>query len=399
MNHGMSRRWNILQSVAFFALLLPINTFAHELSPEYLNAPEMAELRLIDRADGTAPQWMTLAEAMSFGAIAHQAGRCAGFMDITDHTDGTDLGLRPDQWPMLGEAQSFALNLAERPMSQALYLQSALGMLEASRVDALVTQLSGFQNRYYKSDTGVEAANWIAQQFKSIAQGRADVSVQQVKHDWAQPSVIATIEGQGKNKNEIVIIGGHEDSINQSAFGSRKMKAPGADDNASGIASVLEVFRVLVQSGFKTDRTLMFMAYAGEEVGLLGSQDIANQFKKDKRAVVAVMQLDMTGFAGAGKQIVFMSDFVNADLTRFTQKLLDTYVKTTWSVDKCGYACSDHASWTKAGYSAVMPFEATFSGMNHDIHTVRDTKEILDFDHALTFVQLGLAFMAELAIN
>jgi leucyl aminopeptidase len=175
------------------------------------------------------------------------------------------------------------------------------------------------------------------------------------------------------------------------------MNAPGADDNATGVATVLEVFRVLVQSGFKSNRTLQFMTYAAEEVGLLGSQEIANQYNKEKKNVVGVMQLDMTGFPGSGSQVVFMTDFVSAELTQFSARLMDAYVKAKWSTDKCGYACSDHASWNKAGYPAVMPFESKFSADNKDIHTTRDVISKLDFNHSLLFARLGLSFMAELS--
>ncbi|NDF15649.1 M28 family peptidase, partial [bacterium] len=226
-------------------------------------------------------------------------------------------------------------SLADRPMLQGGYIQSSIPALDSARVMETVKALSANKNRYYRSNYGVAAAKWIADQFKVLSQGRNDVTVDLFKHSFEQPSVIA-------------------------------------DDNASGVATVLEVYRVLLQTGFKNDRTLMFMTYAGEEVGLLGSQDIANLFREKGKSVVAVMQLDMTAFPGAGNKVVFMTDFVSADLTRFSQKLMDTYVKTPWATDRCGYACSDHASWTKAGFPSVMPFEATMSTDNKDIHTTRD---------------------------
>jgi leucyl aminopeptidase len=63
-------------------------------------------------------------------------------------------------------------------------------------------------------------------------------------------------------------------------FGGASAKAPGADDNASGIATITETIRVLMSNGFQPKKTLKFMAYAAEEVGLLGSKEIANDFKK-----------------------------------------------------------------------------------------------------------------------
>lgn len=353
--------------------------------------PEMDTYRLIDRGDGAPPKRMKLREAFQYSKSAHEAGRCAGFMDLTDQPELTT--------PVSYFVESFKLDLEERPLTQGVYLEGALSLLDASRVSDTVKQLSANKNRYYRSPYGVQAAKWIADQFRETSRNRNDVKVELFSHSWEQPSVIATLAGQGPHKNEIVVIGGHEDSINQSAFGSREMVAPGADDNASGIATVLEVFRVLIQSGFKPDRTLMFMAYAGEEVGLLGSQDIANRFRNEGRSVVAVMQLDMTAFPGAGNQVVFMTDNVSPQLTKFSQKLMDTYVKVRWGTDRCGYACSDHASWNRAGFPAVMPFEATLSTDNKEIHTTRDLIGKLDFNHGLAFMKLGLSFMSELSMN
>ncbi|NDG84093.1 MAG: M20/M25/M40 family metallo-hydrolase [Proteobacteria bacterium] len=352
---------------------------------------EMLEKRLIDRGDGSAPAWMTLKDAFRFSKEAHQEGRCAGFMDVT--------GQKPFEAPVSPMVESFRLRLEGRPLTQKGYLEGALPLLDSARVQETVKGLSSNRNRYYRSQYGVESAKWIANRFKELSANRSDVKVELFSHSFEQPSVIATIPGQGPHQNEVVVIGGHEDSINQSAWGSRDMVAPGADDNATGVATVLEVFRVMIQTNFKPDRTLMFMTYAGEEVGLLGSQDIANRFRNQKKAVVAVMQLDMTGFPGAGDQVVFMTDFVSPELTRFTQGLMDAYVKVRWSTDQCGYACSDHASWTKAGFPSVMPFEATMSTDNKDIHTTRDLLSKLDFNHGQAFVRLGLSFMAELSVD
>jgi len=373
-----------------FAVLFSTSSFAHlpGEAQSFFNWQELAEQHLIDTGNGNA-KWMSLADALHLGELAHKSGRCGGFFDLTGMQKVSSAPLMP--------VESFRLSLGDREMSQQVYLQEALSQLETQNIFKTVTDLAAFRNRFYKSDTGVKSANLIADRFREIAKNRSDITVELFKHKWAQPSIVVTMKGTGPKADEIVVMGGHEDSINQSAFGSLSMNAPGADDNATGVATILEVFRVLVDSNFKPNRTLMFMTYAAEEVGLLGSQDIANSFKSAKKAVVAVVQFDMTSFAGAGDQVVFMTDFTNPELTNFSQKLLDTYVKAKWSTDHCGYACSDHASWHKAGYMAVMPFEATMAGDNKDIHTARDLIGKLDFQHGLHFAKLGLAFMAELS--
>jgi len=371
--------------------LFSINTFAHQPAEMqgFFSKEELAEKRLIDTGNGK-PQWMPLSEALELGELAHQHGRCGGFFDLTHQMQVSAKPLAP--------VESFSLSLADRPMTQQLYLEQSLAILDTQRLFKTVSDLSSFRNRFYKSDTGVQAANFIADQFRAIAKNRNDIKVEMFNHSrWAQPSVVVTLAGKGPQANEIVVIGGHEDSINQTAFGMPGMNAPGADDNATGVATILEVFRVLVETDFQPNRTIKFMTYAAEEVGLLGSQDIANTFKSKNMPVVAVAQFDMTGFPGAGDQVVFMSDFTSNELTKFSQKLMDTYVKAVWSTDKCGYACSDHASWNKAGYPAIMPFEATMSADNKDIHTTRDLISKLDFNFALHFAKLGLSFAAELS--
>jgi leucyl aminopeptidase len=378
----------VLSAVVSFA---SISAFAHQHAnfQEFFSKQELAEKRLIDTGNGK-PQWMPLSQALELGEFAHQNGRCGGFFDLTDQKE---VSREP-----LVQVESFRLALGDRPMVQQAYLSQALSVLESQRMFKTVTDLSAFRNRFYKSETGVQSANFIADQFRSIAKNRNDITVEMFNHSkWMQPSVMVTMKGTGPKANEIVVIGGHEDSINQMSFGMPSMNAPGADDNATGVATILEVFRVLVDTNFKPNRTLMFMTYAAEEVGLLGSQEIANKFKSEGKSVVGVVQFDMTGFPGAGDQIVFMTDFTSPELTQFSQKLLDVYVKAKWSTDKCGYACSDHASWNKAGYMAVMPFEATMSSDNKDIHTPRDVIGKLDFNHTMHFAKLGLSFMAELA--
>jgi leucyl aminopeptidase len=377
--------------LTLFLSLFLTSAYAHEHAnmQEFFTQEELAEKRLIDTGLGQ-PQWMTLGQAMELAELSHQKGRCGGFFDLTHQ-------MQVSSKPLVS-VQSFTLSLADRPMTQQVYLEESLAALDSQRMFKMVSDLSAFRNRFYKSETGTQSAYFIAEQFRNIAKNRNDIRVEMFEHPrWSQPSVVVTMQGRGPKSNDVVVIGGHEDSINQGGFGMPKMNAPGADDNASGVATVLEVFRVLVETNFQPNRTLMFMTYAAEEVGLLGSQEIANTFKAKGTSVVAVAQFDMTGFPGAGDQIVFMTDFTNPELTKFSQKLMDTYVKAVWSTDQCGYACSDHASWNKAGYPAVMPFEATMSSDNKDIHTARDLIEKLDFNHALHFAKLGLSFMAELS--
>lgn len=329
---------------------------------------------------------MTESEILAISKRTHEKGKCGGFMDVTD--------FQTKQKSPIGAMVSFG----ERPIQERELVNKLMLEVSSAKIQQTVEKLSSFRNRHYQSDTGVEAAVWIKSQFESLAAHRKDVSVRVVMHQgFKQPSVVATVHGKS---DEIIVLGAHEDSINQSSWGgASKAIAPGADDDASGVATLLEAFRVLVQSDFQPERTIEFMTYAGEERGLLGSQDIASRYQREKKKVIAAFQLDMTMHPGGAHKMTLINDHVNQGLTAFTGKLISDYLKMPWTEDKCGYGCSDHASWDSFGFPAVFPFEAPTEDMNHKIHTEEDTLKILDVEFGSHFSKLALAFAVELAKN
>ena len=125
-----------------------------------------------------------------------------------------------------------------------------------SNIKSNVETLSSFITRYYTTDTGLEAAEWIFNTLRAYAGNRKDIQVEYFEHPWLQPSVIARIVGAVSD--DLVILGAHEDSINKGALG----RAPGVDDDGSGSTCVLEVFRTLVSNNFKPNRTVEFHFYA-----------------------------------------------------------------------------------------------------------------------------------------
>ncbi len=288
---------------------------------------------------------------------------------------------------------------ADYTLDQANLINPMMKEVSESLIRETIIKLSSFHNRYYKSDTGVKSSEYIRDMWAALAKNRSDVKVELFKHkNWPQASIIMTIEGSEK-ANEIVILGGHADSIGSMVFG-KKAEAPGADDNASGIATITEVIRILMAQDFKPKRTIQFMGYAAEEVGLLGSKDVVASYKSKAKQVIGVIQFDMTLFKGtADKDIVMISDFTNGAQNEFLAKLIDEYVKAPWGYSKCGYGCSDHASWTAAGYPSSMPFESNMNDINHKIHTADDTLQTAggDAKHAVKFAKLGAAFVVELA--
>eukprot|EP01032_Pedospumella_encystans_P012646 gene12646-14618_t len=111
-----------------------------------------------------------------------------------------------------------------------------------------------------------------------------------------------------------------------------------------------EALRVMIASGYKPRRTIKMIGYAAEEVGLRGSQEIAQYHKNNNINVVGVMQLDMTNYKGSASDIFIYTDYTDSQQNTFLANLITTYQPTlSIGYDKCGYGCSDHASWTAAG--------------------------------------------------
>ncbi len=278
-------------------------------------------------------------------------------------------------------------------------VQPLIAQVDEVNLVKIIAKLSSFKSRYHKTATAQEAVNWLKEYWESLSQRRSDIKVELFKHKRSpMPSVILTIEGS-ENPDEIVVVGGHLDSIARNFFGMLSKEAPGADDNASGISTMTEVIRILVENDYRPKKTVKFMAYAAEEIGLVGSKEIANAYRDQHKNVIGVMQLDMTNFKGSDEDIVFMTDYTNKAQNTFMQKLIDTYVKVKWGTDRCGYGCSDHASWTNAGFPASVPFESMVHDMNHKIHSTKDTLAVSNNHayHAVPFTKLAVAFVIELA--
>ncbi len=302
--------------------------------------------------------------------------------------DTLEAALQDLSEPPAAAAKAFTID--QGPVVKAL-----LKLVKEEPVVAAISSLASFKNRYYRSATGIESSKWLAGHWKELAAGRPDMSVTTFKHAaFPQESVILTVRGTTE-PDKVVVVGGHLDST----AGGSDSPAPGADDNASGIAVTEELIRVLAASGHKPAQTLKFIAFAAEEAGLRGSGEIAAAFKKDGVAVQGMLNLDMANYKGSPADIYFVSDNTSAEQNAFIGKLISTYTDYTWGTTKCGYGCSDHASWTRNGFAASLPFESTFADYNPAIHSANDTLAQTGgrAEHAVKFARLGVAYIVEMA--
>jgi len=260
-----------------------------------------------------------------------------------------------------------------------------------------------FRTRYYRSETGRQSQQWLLSKITEITKTDADeslrgrISIAEFPHAWGQNTIVVSINGTSSEDDGVIIIGAHQDSTHAWPF----LPAPGADDDGSGTMSILEAYRGLISAGFQPSRNVEFHWYSAEEGGLLGSQAVARSYEAKGVNVLAMSQFDMTAWVKKGtvESVGIITDFVDSSLTEFNKKLVDAYLDIPYVETRCGYACSDHASWAKAGYASSFTIESSFDDSNKNIHSGNDRIDISDefsFEHMLEFSKLAAAFAIEL---
>ncbi|KAF7776091.1 hypothetical protein Agabi119p4_4484 [Agaricus bisporus var. burnettii] len=377
---------NLLSLLAFVAsgvIALPHESqTTFEVHPGFdldLGAQRLVEL------EGHQRIWMSELEKIQAKA------RGAKFFDVTETEDlGSlnNLNMEPTAF--------YSLKATERvfPILKTLSTKGPRENLE---------KFSGFRTRYYRSDTGKQSQQWLLRKIHEITSKYASESLKEIiaikefPHSWGQNTIITRVNGSSTDDDSVVVIGAHQDSTNLWPF----LPAPGADDDGSGTVTILEAYRALVAADFRPIHTVEFHWYSAEEGGLLGSQAVARHYEQNGAHVLGMSQFDMTAWVkrGTREEVGIITDFVDTNLTEFNKKLVTTYLDIPYVETKCGYACSDHASWRKAGYPSTFTIESSFENSNKNIHSANDRIDISDefsFDHMLEFSKLAVAFAVEL---
>ena len=292
-------------------------------------------------------------------------------------------------------------NILEFTIDQDVLVNQCLNLVNASNIEETILDLQAYGTRHHTKSQAEQAVLAMKQKWENLvaATGRTDISFRIVEHvNTPMPSLVMTIAG-AEIPDEFVIVGGHLDSITPDIN-----DAPGADDNASGIGTITEIMRVLLDVNYKPKRTVEFMAYAAEEIGLVGSREIAQEYAGQGKNVVAYVQFDMTNYNGSSNDIYIIEDeYTSNELNLYLIELLEHYNASgthalTYGSSQCNYACSDHASWKENGYLASFPFESAFGQHNPNIHTPNDEFSVSgSATHAAKFTKLGLQFVIETA--
>ena len=201
-----------------------------------------------------------------------------------------------------------------------------------------------------------------------------------VRNETPAYNVAGVLEGSDPLlKNEVIIIGAHYDHLGRGGEGSGSL-APrsgeihhGADDNASGTAGVLELARLLSAQKPRPKRTIVFIAFSGEEEGLLGSSYYVNHPLLPLANTVAMINMDMIGRMKDNRLIVG-----GVGTAKEWRDLMSAAADKTFqlTLNEDGFGPSDHSSF----YAKQIPVLFFWTGTHNDYHKPSDTSDKIDYD-------------------
>jgi hypothetical protein len=218
-------------------------------------------------------------------------------------------------------------------------------------------------------------------------------------------NVMATLPGKGMDNQKIFVICGHYDSINDSIdpedavstntlLNWKTVPAPGAIDNASGVAAVLEAARILSRYDFNS--AIKFITFSGEELGMLGSMHYAKMAAERGEQITGVLNLDAIGY---NPDVPAIDIYTNLGSEWLAEVLLSVQGRYNIGplilskVVKPDMVYSDHAPFWQNGYSAIF----CTSGSGPFKHTAEDTIDKLSIGLVTTTAQAAIATLASLA--
>lgn len=337
---------------------------------------------------------------------------------------------------------------AQVPPAEDMRLYDIANASSAERIADDVARLVGFGTRHSLSDTGSDtqgigaARRWIQTEFETISKSCggclevmviADtVSGDRIPAPHEIVSIIAIQRGQD-DPNRMIMMSGDIDSRVSDPMNASST-SPGANDNASGMAGVIEAARLL--SRYKFSASIVYMGLAGEEQGLYGGKIVAAHAKEQGWNIDAVLNNDMIGnIAGINGVIdnhsarIFSEgvrwaeteeearkryftggevDSASRNLARYIKRIGEQYVTNldlmmVYRLDRFGRG-GHHRPFNEAGYPGVRIMEVNehYDRQHQDIRTedgrhFGDTIEYVDFDFAAKLTALNAVSMAGLA--
>ena len=303
------------------------------------------------------------------------------------------LGVRA-QAPHIYE-HTYPVVASENPQIRALMDSVAIDSIEA-----YIEHLCSYHNRRYDSRYIWEVQDWHVSRYQAFGVDTV------MLHDFPVPdSTIETadniiaVQWGAKTPQEFVVCGAHYDSWNDDGEDPDTIRSPGADDNASGVAGILETARLL--SHYTFDRSIIYANWCAEEIGLVGSAAYAHDMAEQGMDIVGYFNLDMTGYLQEGSDIHVHLMYTTQDSTiaDYVYGFSHTYFPDMpIHQDWLAWGDSDYSSFNRNGYPAVHPFEDVRASSPY-IHSRQDVLglSVNSLEQSKRFTELNLGLVATLA--
>jgi Zn-dependent M28 family amino/carboxypeptidase len=268
-------------------------------------------------------------------------------------------------------------------------VQSLVDEVDGARWFSDLSTLAGYNRWSYGTDIH-HALAWLENQFEALP-GITVTTPSFLMAPTTGYNVVATLPGLTR-PDDWYIIGGHYDSVSEVP----QSAAPGAEDNASGCAGVLELARII--SAHPPAGTVIFICYSGEEQGLHGSTDHASRLvlTGDDDKIKAMINMDMIGYTGDAELDCLLEsrsiaqtvvDTLSAAATQYTT----LSISISWSAWG-----SDHVPYLNRSMPAVLTIENDWDVYPY-YHTTSDTPDKIVIDMGVQILRMNLAAIADLA--
>lgn len=289
--------------------------------------------------------------------------------------------------------------------------ETLVNAVSQQQLVSYVQTLENFGTRNSFSDTqhpeiGIGAARrWIFDEFERIGGGRLQVEFQDYPLEFqgrsnVQRNVVATLPGTGSHPGVFVLMANYDTRAIDMLDGTSR--SPGADDNGSGVANLLEVARLL--SSRSWNQTIVFVALTAEEQGTFGSRHFVQDALQSNLIIDAAINNDMIGGrAGIPQFVRLFADgpdtSSNRQLARYIDYMGELYlptfpIRTINALDREG-RWGDHREFVEERIAAVRFIE---SEEDLDIqNSILDRWDLIDYDYLEQVVQLNLAVFCNMA--
>lgn len=270
--------------------------------------------------------------------------------------------------------------------------------INADSLESYVTWMEGMGTRFALADNHRDVAMAILMKFKTLGYSNTrldsfllDRTYDNIRYLQWQYNVIATLDGT-LFPDSVCIVGAHyDDNLNT---GDPFSVAPGANDNASGVAAALELARVIRKNNFSPKNRIEFIAFGAEELGLYGSKAYAAQANRSSENIKMMLNNDMIAFepgTDPSAWNVVIKDYDNShDLRQEAEKMCLKYTSLSYTNDNTYNQQSDSYPFFTEGFKALFFFSDT---MDPGYHSLNDLSANCNFGYCREIVKISCALL------